>query len=130
MAVITPCICLGRSGGKEMGSSSSCRRGISKRNCTLLVSHGQTAATAHLRLRQAHLQALQVKALWCQTRLDEEVCAGQSERSRLQTAASAVWHVDALRAPLPVSLHQQVLDFKGLRGLLLSGQLPLQGGDT
>src|SRR4051812_49890994 len=39
---------------------------------TLFRSYGEATATAELRLRQAHLQALQVKSLACQVRLRSE----------------------------------------------------------
>ena len=67
---------LGQIRGQGDGEFVELQTGNLEAKLQLLVGHGQAAATAQLRLRQAHLQALQVKALWRQIRLEEELRAG------------------------------------------------------
>ena len=80
-------------------------------------------------MRQAHLQALQVKSLSCQVRLEEDLCARQSEPFGLQTQRLQ-GAFEALRAPASASSHDEIPHFEGLRGPLPGWQLPLQCWDT
>jgi hypothetical protein len=129
LAVIVPCICRGRSGGKGDGEFVEVQAGNVEVYLHLLVGHGKAAATAEFRLRQAHLQALQVKALSCQVRLEEEIRAGQSEPFGLQTQCLQ-GAFEAVRAPASTSSHDDIPHFEGLRGPLPGWHLPLQCWDT
>ena len=80
-------------------------------------------------LRQAYLQALQVKAFACHVRLEEEIRAGHSEPFGLQTQRLQ-GTFEAFRAPASASSHDEIPHFEGLRGPLPCWQLPLQCWDT